>query len=372
MQCDNPCKTEPGTCPELLPTQIDTFTAQMFGNGGVGVGKSNVGGSIVWNLPCGLDTGIAANPRENGESLACYFLRLFEAGLVGTRGLPGVDGAGGAAGPDAFSFTRQEFLQPTTMSPYVTLLLNPSASLVQGLFYEIENSGFYQLQNITTGGTALLVLVVPTPGALSVIPSGSLVVASGMPGVRVQGPQGPQGDVGPQGITGAQGIQGFAGGQGAPGAQVSGASGFQFATLPYVNQVFNSYTDWQYPNGPVFQPPVLGVNATYFMLFACQTWIFNSFSMANVTGSIWTQLMKFTGFGGGAVNGTERCLTLTNYSIGGTGRPRASQVSYHPVIGTVGAGETNFWIPASKSDLSGQFGGYIVSSYSVVNWFRML
>ena len=368
MQCNNPCQHEPGTCPELLPTQIDTFTTQFFGS----VGKSNVGGSVAWSLPCGLDVGIAANPRQADESLACYFLRLFEAGLTGTRGLPGRDGAAGEPGEDAFSFTRQEFLQPSPLSPYITIALHPSASLVQGLFYEIENSGFYQLQNISTDGTALLVLVQAIPAALPVIPTGSLVVAYGMPGIRVQGPKGQTGDTGPIGVTGAKGIPGLPGGQGNQGATVSLASGHQFANPSYVDQVFNSYTDWRYPQGPVFQPPVLTENATYFMLFACQTWIFNSFSAAVVNGSIWTRIMKFTGAGGGAVDGTERCLTLQGHTLGNTGHPRASQVSYHPVIGTVAAGETNFWIPASKSDLSGNFGGYIVSPYSVVNWFRML
>lgn len=368
MQCDNPCKHEPGTCPELLPTQIDTFVTQFFGE----VGKSNVGGSVAWSLPCGLDIGIAANPRQAGESLACYFLRLFEAGLTGTTGLRGQPGADGAAGPDAFSFTRQEFDQPTSLQPYINISLEPSASLVQGLFYEIENSGFYQLQNINVDGTALLVLVRTIPNALSVIPTNSLVVASGMPGVRVQGPPGPRGDTGPQGVQGATGIPGAPGSQGGPGANASLAGGYQFAQNPYTNQVFNVYTDWPYPDGPVFQPPVLAENATYFMLFACRVMIFNGFSPSAVSGSIWTQIMKFVNGFGGAVNGTERCFTVNGFTIPTINIPTINNISYIPVIGTVNAGDNDFWIPASKSDFPGNPGGYIVSSYSVVNWFRML
>lgn len=195
MQCDNPCNHPPGSCPELLPTQIDTFVTQFFG----AVGKSSVNGQLVWSLPCGLDTGTGSNPRMPGESLACYFLRLFEAGIPGTKGLPGQDGVPGLPGPDAFTTTEQDFDQPVPSAPYLNIQVRPSTSLVPGLFYQIDGSGFYQLQNVNPDGSTLFTLIQPQAGAPAVIPSGAIVVPSGMPGIRVQGPTGPKGDPGDRG-----------------------------------------------------------------------------------------------------------------------------------------------------------------------------
>lgn len=194
FQCNNPCNHTPGC--DLLPTQIDTFATQFFGNG---LGKVNVGGNINWALPCGLDTGTLDNPRLPGESLACYFLRLFEAGIPGTIGPVGEDGAQGATGSDAFSATAQEFFQPTLAQPYVTLKVVPSPSILQGLFVEIENSGFYLISDLEADGSALLQLLHPFVNAPSVIPVGSLILPSGVPGINVQGPKGPKGDQGAQG-----------------------------------------------------------------------------------------------------------------------------------------------------------------------------
>lgn len=369
MQCDNPCRAEPGTCPELLPTQIDTFTTQFFGT----VGKSNVGGSVQWSLPCGLDTGLATNPRLPGESLACYFLRLFEAGIPGIPGLQGAAGLPGAAGEDAFTFVEQDFLQPTALAPYITVLLRPSASLVQGLFYQIDNSGWYQLQNINPDGSSLLVLVQPMPGAPAVIPAGSIVMASGMPGIRVQGPQGERGDPGDQGIQGIQGIAGPKGPQGDDGAAVASPGANQHPTTAFVSGLSNVYADW--PNAGTFGPKFIPPNKhphKYFVMFSCNVFIQQIFSSSAVNGSIWTTIHEYVnGFSAGFVDGTERCITYAGKTPAGVGGADNIMHQIPLIAEVVNEGDDNLWVPASKSDITGDYGGFIRSNFSSVTWFRL-
>lgn len=196
FQCDNPCvSTTPGCA--LLPTQIDTFITQFFGNN---LGKIlDANNQIDWTLPCGLDAGILANPRLPGESLACYFLRLMEAGIPGTIGPTGDPGDAGQPGSDAFSEVLQNFTQPTLQTPYVSISVAPSPALVEGLFYHIGGSGFYTLLNLNQDGSALFQLLQPQAGAPAVIPSGAVIAVSGMPGINVQGPPGGKGPTGAQG-----------------------------------------------------------------------------------------------------------------------------------------------------------------------------
>lgn len=186
----------------MLPTQLDTFTTQFFGNQ---LGKAVSGDSIIWQLPCGLDVGAAANPRLPGESLACYFLRLFEAGITGTIGPQGEQGLPGKCGQDAFTITLQNFNQPTLQSPYVAVTTRPGFSLVPGLPVEVQGSGYYIVQDAESDGATLLQLTQPFVGAPAVIPAGAIVVSSGLPGAIIKGPQGPQGPPGIQGVQGAQG-----------------------------------------------------------------------------------------------------------------------------------------------------------------------
>lgn len=362
MQCSNPCGSEPGTCPELLPTQIDTFVTQFFGT----VGKSNVGGSVAWSLPCGLDSGIGSNPRLSGESLACYFLRLLEAGPVGTQGMSGANGADGAAGQDAFSFTLQQFEQPTVLSPYISIRLAPSAALVEGLFYQIENSGWYQLQNITPDGTSLLVLVRSFPGSPVIVPPGSLVVASGMPGIRVQGPTGNQGPVGAQGGAGPQGAA-VTGPQGNPGPAVSLPGGNGIADNTYTQAINGVYQDWSVTRGPVFNQ-VVTENSTYFMLFQMNiSALANDLSPHAATGGVFCQLNHYINGFGGLVAGTEHQISGDGSNVTGVGG-----FIWIPFLVNL-TPATHIILPASKSTVAGGPGytGYIYGNYSMVSWLRI-
>lgn len=199
--CDNPCGRGPhnsAKC-ESLPSQIQNFTDQFFGT----VVKTEVNGVVSWSLPCGLDIGLPANPRGIGEGLACYFLRLFENGIVGLKGDPGTPGAAGAQGFNAYTVVLHSFTQPTLASPNVQVStpFNPALSL-NSLYVFIDTSGWYQINGSDGNGTLFLTLIQPLSGAPATIAAGKLVLPAGTPGKTVTGPQGIQGPVGPQGPPG--------------------------------------------------------------------------------------------------------------------------------------------------------------------------
>ena len=95
-----PCQTQCDPAHEPLPSTIDNFVTQFFGE----VTKTCVDGQIVWSLPCNLDTGIPGYPRQEGEGLACYFKRVLnelfvQYGMLGTMAFQNanaVDITGGA------------------------------------------------------------------------------------------------------------------------------------------------------------------------------------------------------------------------------------------------------------------------------------
>lgn len=361
--CQSPCHHEPGTCPELLPTQIDTFVKQFFGE----VGKSNVGGSVAWSLPCGLDVGIAANPRLPGESVACYFLRLFEAGLTGTQGMSGAAGADGVAGEDAFSFTRQDFDQPSVDNPYISIAVHPSASLVPGLFYQIENSGWFQLQNANPDGSALFVLIHSLAGTPAIVPAGSLIVASGMPGVRVQGPTGGQGATGATGGQGPAGLAGATGPQGALGPAVSLLGGNGIADNTYTSTVGGVYADWSVTRGPVFDQ-VVTENSTWFMQFQMNiSALANDLSPHATTGGVFCQLNHYINGFGGLIAGTEHQITGDGSNVVGVGG-----FIWIPLLINL-APAHHIILPASKGTVAGGPGytTYIYGSFSMVSWIRI-
>lgn len=198
--CENPCRRDQhntAAC-ESLPSQIANFTTQFFGV----VTKSEVNGQVVWTLPCNLDVGLPNNPRSADEGLACYFLRLFEDGIIGLTGPQGEPGAPGTNGNNAYTVTTHGFTQPTTGNPNVQVVTAYNPVIFTGSYVEIQSSGWYLVLNADTTGTLFLQLVQSVPGATGTITAGKLVVPTGPPGASVAGPQGPQGSTGPQGPAG--------------------------------------------------------------------------------------------------------------------------------------------------------------------------
>lgn len=200
IRCDNPCGSGPGNTAacESLPSQISNFTQQFFGD----VVKTEVNGVVSWSLPCSLDIGLPANPRGVGEGLACYFLRLFNDGIVGLTGPKGDPGLAGTNGNNAFSVTLQGFTQPTLATPYLQILTAYNPALLNNIYVFIDGSGWYLVSGSDGNGTLFLILVQPLSGVSGYIQAGKLVVPSGAPGPSVVGPQGVPGIQGPQGSPG--------------------------------------------------------------------------------------------------------------------------------------------------------------------------
>lgn len=198
--CEDPCHRGPHNSPacETLPSQISNFTAQFFG----AVTKTEIDGRVTWSLPCNLDVGLPNNPRSVDEGLACYFLRLFEDGIIGLTGPPGLPGDPGTAGRNAYTVTLHSFTQPSLASPNVQVTSAYNPAILTGSYVFISGSGWYLVNATDTTGTLFLQLVQSVPTASGAITAGKLIVVSGPPGPSVTGPQGPQGIAGPIGPAG--------------------------------------------------------------------------------------------------------------------------------------------------------------------------
>lgn len=196
--CGSPCCVTPtntAAC-ENLPSQIQNFTDAFFGD----VIKTETNGIVSWSLPCHLDVGLPNNPRGVGEGLACYFLRLFEEGILGLTGPAGAQGAAGQNGNNAYTVTLQGFIQPSLGAPNTQIITQYNPAILEGSYIFVATSGWYLVNTADTSGVLFVTLVRPLEGAPAVITAGKLVIASGFPGASVQGPQGAQG---PQGVAGS-------------------------------------------------------------------------------------------------------------------------------------------------------------------------
>jgi hypothetical protein len=199
-RCGSPCGiTESNTAAcESLPSQIQNFTTQFFGT----VIKTETDGVVSWSLPCSLDIGLPANPRGDGEGLACYFLRLFSEGIVGLKGDPGVKGDAGIDGRNSFTVTLGSFQQPTEGNPNVQVSAAYNPAMLVGEYIFIATSGWYLITATDTTGALFLTMAKALPGASGTITAGKLVVPAGYPGASIQGPEGDPGTKGDTGATG--------------------------------------------------------------------------------------------------------------------------------------------------------------------------
>jgi len=189
---------------------------QFFGE----VIKTEINGEVIWTLPCDLDTGLPNNPRGADEGLACYFLRLFNEGIIGLTGPQGPEGDPGQDGFNAYTVTLQSFTQPTEGNLSMSVLTEPTPAMLVNSYVFIDTSGWYLVTATDPSGLLFLTLVQAVPGASGTIPAGKLVIPTGPPGgSAIQGPPGPtgaQGEPGTPGATGPQGPQGIPGTGGFP------------------------------------------------------------------------------------------------------------------------------------------------------------
>lgn len=218
------CPTNSADC-ETLPSALQNFIDAFFGS----VTKTEINGEVVWTLPCSLDVGLTNNPRGANEGLACYFLRLFEEGLVGLTGPKGDTGAQGADGRNAYTITTQSFVTPTVGSPNTQFNVIPNPILGVGLDIFIEGCGWLVITNIFQDQTVFATLIEPVSPQSATIPAGEVVLPTGPRGQSIVGPTGP---------TGAAGAMGNQGIQGDPGAQgPTGPTGPSGATATSSNSV---------------------------------------------------------------------------------------------------------------------------------------
>jgi hypothetical protein len=192
---------------------LDNFIDAFFGS----VTKTEVNGVVTWALPCSLDVGLVNNPRGASEGLACYFLRLFNDGLVGLTGPKGETGATGADGKNAYTMTTTVFNAPTIGSPTVQFNIIPSPTISVGQTIFIPGVGWLEVTNLFQSTTVFATLLTLISVPVATVPAGTLVLPTGPSGISIKG------DTGATGLTGPQGPQGVKGDTGATGA--AGATG---------------------------------------------------------------------------------------------------------------------------------------------------
>lgn len=317
---ENPCRVTQTNTPacESLPSQIQNFTDQFFGL----VVKTEVDGNIVWSLPCNLDVGLPNNPRAAGEGLACYFLRLFEDGIVGLTGPPGSPGNPGADGRNAFTVTLQAFTQPTPDNPNIQILTAYNPSILVGLFVAIDTSGWYQVVATDVSGALFLTLHTAFSGAPAVITAGKLVVPAGNPG-----PQGTPGQsiVGPQGIPGP------------PGTAFSATNGFFFTDVGSDYSVGVVYASVDFVNAA---PQVLLPAAGVYLLTA----VIDINGLAGIVSNNISDFKLQDTTVNGIVPGSE-------HSISGMVQDERRQVVLNAIYSSIGPSQIELFAKASSANV---------------------
>lgn len=195
------CDTCPDNTPEAetLQSMVDNMVVSFYGE--VTKSAGAVEGTVDWSLPCNLDTGIEGYPREEGEGVACYLLRLYTAGITGFNG------------QDAYA-SINGFIQPPVGLTADTVATTTACFSVGQ--YVWCSGGFYKVALID-GLTVRLTNLYGPPNNLSegaTIPSQKLLPSG--PG-ETAGPAGARGATGETGATGPQGEQGDEGPQGDQG-----------------------------------------------------------------------------------------------------------------------------------------------------------
>lgn|GEM_PF-2404345 len=207
------CPTNSADC-ETLPSALQNFIDAFFGS----VTKTEVNGVVTWTLPCSLDVGLPNNPRGPSEGLACYFLRLFQEGIVGLTGPQGETGEQGQDGRNAYTITTSSFTLPTTSSPNVQFNVIPNPVLHSGLSIFLAGCGWLEITQVFQNQTVFATLIQQSSSTTATIPAGTLVLPTGPRGATIVGPAGATGLTGPQGIQGLKGDTGAVGATGPTGA----------------------------------------------------------------------------------------------------------------------------------------------------------
>lgn len=207
MSCNNNNQNSP-CCPEIpypqisaesVPSLISNLIYALYGV----INKSVVNGRVVWDIPCDPNNTAEVDqiPREEGEGLLCYLLRLFANSL------------------DSYGqFMRWAF----TGSGQSTFTLTGAWQPDRNAYLVTRNGIVQDPLSYTISTTLPRVLTSTTP-----LPTGTTMVVVELSSKK--GETGATGLGGFAGATGATGIQGFIG---ATGAGLQGATGVEGATGP--------------------------------------------------------------------------------------------------------------------------------------------
>ena len=207
MSCSNsssvccPDIPYPQISSESVPSLIGNLIYALYGT----INKTIINGRVVWDIPCDPNNTAEVDqiPREEGEGLLCYLLRLFSNSL---------DGYGsflrwGFTGSGQTDFTLTGAYQPDR---------NAYLAYIDGVVQDPIN------YTISTSLPRVLTFSTPIPSGsfLTIVELSSRAGATGATGPS----GGPIGATGPSGSTGATGI-GASGATGATGIQgISGTA----------------------------------------------------------------------------------------------------------------------------------------------------
>jgi collagen type VII alpha len=226
MSCNNDnynniCRQDipyPQVSPESVPSLISNLVYALYGT----INKSVVNGRVVWDIPCDPNntTEVEQIPREEGEGLLCYLLRLFANSLdsYGQFLRWGFAGSGqtaftltGAYQPDRNAYLA--YIDGVVQDP-ISYTISSTLPRVLNFDTPIPSGSFLTVVELSSRAGAT--------GATGIVGPVGSTGATGIGATGNVGPQGATGNVGPQGATGLVGNQGATGPQGISGTAAAG------------------------------------------------------------------------------------------------------------------------------------------------------
>jgi hypothetical protein len=227
MSCNNnnccPDIPYPQISSESIPSLISNLVYALYGT----INKSIVNGRVIWDIPCDPNntTEVEQIPREEGEGLLCYLLRLFAQSL---------DSYGQFMRWGFSNVGQTNFILTGAWQPDRNAYIVYVDGIVQDpISYTISTTlprTLIRSVGLTLGQTLTVVELSSKQGATGATgatgPSGGPTGATGNTGATGPsgGPTGATGATG-SGATGATGSLGATGATGATGAGATGATG---------------------------------------------------------------------------------------------------------------------------------------------------
>ena len=257
MSCG--CNNNSSACPEVpypqistesVPSLISNLVYALYGT----INKSVVNGRVIWDIPCDPNNTAEVDdiPREEGEGLLCYLIRVFNNTLdlhspflrwgfdgnnQSTFSLTGASNTFSSAYLVYVDGVVQDPITYTINSTVPVSLTFTDATVPVGSYLTIVQ---LQLKGDTgaTGATgaqgATGLSITGSTGATGAVGGQGSTGATGIGATGATGLIGGQGSTGATGLsitgsTGATGLQGLVGGTGATGIGATGATGAQGA-----------------------------------------------------------------------------------------------------------------------------------------------